>query len=388
MEYLRGEIGLEDSPNEVVTVIRGDNIFDLAVLASFEGKPTTNEHPPKDVEPLNYATYAVGHVQNVRRGADKDSDKIVADLFFTDPRAISDIEEGKREVSSGYTAQYTLNEDGTFSQIEIRGNHVALVDNGRAGKSVSIKDELPTKIERRTRKMSKPTKTSGFLNIFAKSVRDAKPDEIDELVQDAAETVEKLTAEETAPAPAAKEEVKDCDPAKGGALDALLGAITALTAKIDALSAAKTPDELPAAVEEAAAEQKEDAIDKLLGELETGDDGESPTEQEEAVTVSASALDDDEVSEITADAAIRIIKNARPAIAAIADPKERKRVTDALSASIRKSLNSSYAGVLETTHSTAKKNVRDSGEMSESAIIEAQQAAYDKHNPHKKKEEK
>ena len=57
-----------------------------------------------------------------------------------DPIAIDEIVSGvKREVSAGYDCEY-VEKDGKIYQQNIRGNHVALVQAGRAGNRVKIKD--------------------------------------------------------------------------------------------------------------------------------------------------------------------------------------------------------------------------------------------------------
>ena len=59
------------------------------------------------------------------------------------PIVIDEIESGaKREVSAGYECEY-VERGGKYYQTNIRGNHVALVQQGRAGKTVCIKDEQP-----------------------------------------------------------------------------------------------------------------------------------------------------------------------------------------------------------------------------------------------------
>ena len=56
-QYLRREIGLEG--DGLVTVYRDeDEVFSKAALASFEGKPVTQDHPPCAVEPHNFGMYS------------------------------------------------------------------------------------------------------------------------------------------------------------------------------------------------------------------------------------------------------------------------------------------------------------------------------------------
>lgn len=145
-KYLASEIGLEGY--DVVDVYRTeDEVFSPTTLASFEGKPFTDNHPPCDVTVDNWQMYAKGTVTNVRRGTGANSGFLMADIIVNDPIVISEIQSGsKREISAGYECEY-VEKGGKIYQKGIVGNHVALVQAGRAGKHVRINDEkkLPTK---------------------------------------------------------------------------------------------------------------------------------------------------------------------------------------------------------------------------------------------------
>lgn len=149
--YLSSE--MFDSPSNghrAIPVYRpAEEVFDVKSLASFEGKPVTNEHPDEDVKPENYSRYACGHVQNVHVGTGADSNKVLADLYITDPHLIDLIQHGKREISCGYYAEERRDAAGRICQTRIRGNHVAVVRNGRAGKNVCIRDKKPAALCRR-----------------------------------------------------------------------------------------------------------------------------------------------------------------------------------------------------------------------------------------------
>ena len=122
-EYLAKEL-MENPVNgdRVIPVYRpAKEVFDIRSLASFEGKPVTNEHPDEDVTPENYQQYSCGHVQNVHVGDGEDSNKVLADLYITDPTLISLIESGKREISCGYYAEEKKDSDGRLYQTRIRG---------------------------------------------------------------------------------------------------------------------------------------------------------------------------------------------------------------------------------------------------------------------------
>ena len=120
-EYLASE--LMDNPingHKIIHVYRpASEVFDPKSLASFEGKPVTNEHPDEDVSPENYSKYSCGHVQNVHVGDGEDSNKVLADLYITDPTLIKLIKSGKREVSCGYYAEEKRDSSGKIMHIRI-----------------------------------------------------------------------------------------------------------------------------------------------------------------------------------------------------------------------------------------------------------------------------
>ena len=141
-DYLASEI-MENPRNgdKIIHVYRpAEEVFNFKSIASFEGKPVTNEHPDEDVTPDNYQQYACGHVQNVHPGEGPDKNKVLADLYITDPGLINSILNGKREISCGYYAEEKRDSTGKLCQTKIRGNHVAVVNSGRAGSTVCIRD--------------------------------------------------------------------------------------------------------------------------------------------------------------------------------------------------------------------------------------------------------
>lgn len=126
---------------DIVKVNREEEeVFSDEAIASFEGKPFTDEHPQELVDPDNFTLYAKGHVQNVRRGKGKFNNNLVADIFVNDKETIDKIQNGKREISCGYECE-DVERDGELYQTNIRGNHIALVDRGRAGSKVAIRDK-------------------------------------------------------------------------------------------------------------------------------------------------------------------------------------------------------------------------------------------------------
>jgi hypothetical protein len=148
-EYLYGpgETPLEPGPDSMVHIWRSpDEVFHKDAIASFEGKDVVDDHPNDGVTPDNWRDLAVGHIQNVHKGEGVNDDYLFADLVIKDLKAIKAIQEGKKEVSAGYDAEYRSTGPGRGEQYNIRGNHVALVDRGRCGPRCAIKDhqgELP-----------------------------------------------------------------------------------------------------------------------------------------------------------------------------------------------------------------------------------------------------
>lgn len=134
-EYRRSELFGVDcvDADSMVSVNRTEEeVFSDATLASFENKPITVEHPDEDVNSNNYKDYAVGFVRDVRRGTFEGQPVVIGNLVITDAQTIEEIENGEHtDLSCGYNCDI-LDEDNP-QQRNIRGNHVALCKEGRAG---------------------------------------------------------------------------------------------------------------------------------------------------------------------------------------------------------------------------------------------------------------
>lgn len=141
MEYGVGETPLEPGPDGKVIVSRtAEELFRPETMASFQGKSITILHPEDFVNPKNWSELSKGVVQNVRRGTGAQENDLVCDFLIMDHEAIELVENGLREVSCGYEAEYTQTGVGRGFQSNIFGNHVALVEEGRAGSSYAIND--------------------------------------------------------------------------------------------------------------------------------------------------------------------------------------------------------------------------------------------------------
>lgn len=141
MVYGDGETPIEIGDDGKVIIVRDEEeVFRPQTIASFEGKAVTIRHPNDFVNPENWSMLAKGVMQNVRRGKGEQENDLIADLLITDRMAIGLVKNGLREVSCGYEAEYDEIEDGKGKQKNIIGNHLALVDQGRAGPSYAIND--------------------------------------------------------------------------------------------------------------------------------------------------------------------------------------------------------------------------------------------------------
>lgn len=131
--YLESEVLENGDFNKEVKVYREpEEVFSENTIASFENKPVTIEHPNEFVNSENHQDLAVGFVRNVRKEVINSLEVLVGDLVITNSEAIKVIEQGKEFLSCGYDCQI-VEQDGRLYQREIRGNHVAICDNPRAG---------------------------------------------------------------------------------------------------------------------------------------------------------------------------------------------------------------------------------------------------------------
>ncbi|SQC34225.1 DUF2213 domain-containing protein [Kluyvera cryocrescens] len=141
IEYYGYELGLTGSDaNKKITVIRTlDELSKPETLASFNGLPFTITHPDDgEVTAENHKEKASGHIANTRI----EGGEVVCDVYLTDAAGIETLEEtGIREVSVGYEPAELEDRGGKFYHINIRGNHVAGVAEGRYGRQCKLNDK-------------------------------------------------------------------------------------------------------------------------------------------------------------------------------------------------------------------------------------------------------
>jgi hypothetical protein len=132
---------IEDKDGVIVVERDEDAVFAPETIASFLGKPVTLNHPDEPVTPDNWAYLSKGAAHNIRRGQGDQSHLLIADLLITDKGAINEIRNnGLKEISCGYDAEYQQIAPGRARQASIVGNHVALVKNARCGPVCSVQD--------------------------------------------------------------------------------------------------------------------------------------------------------------------------------------------------------------------------------------------------------
>jgi len=141
--YAGSEVGKPDMA--MVRVYRpGSEVFSDETLRSAAHRPVTNDHPAELISADNWKAHAVGQTGDEITG---EGIFIRVPLMVSDGATIKLIEDGKRELSAGYTCDLDFTAGKTPSgeaydaiQKNIRINHVAIVQAGRAGKEVRIGD--------------------------------------------------------------------------------------------------------------------------------------------------------------------------------------------------------------------------------------------------------
>lgn len=119
-----------------------DEVFKADALASFRDAVVTDDHPADLVSADNARFLAVGFVSGAPR---RDGDHVAATLVVNDAATIAKMERGKQQLSCGYTCEIDRTpgivngERYDAVQRNIVGNHVAIVDVGRAGPTVRVR---------------------------------------------------------------------------------------------------------------------------------------------------------------------------------------------------------------------------------------------------------
>jgi len=326
--YLGQELGETDKYNQKITVYRlADDVFDAQTLASFEGKSVVDDHPSTGVSVGNHSAYAKGHAQNIR----KDGDYIIADLVISDPILIQKVRDNlKREVSCGYNCSYEPYKDG-YRQTNIIGNHIAVVERGRAGNKVRINDalnlgDIPV------------NKNQALLKLITHYAKDHSVEEV--------ETVAEL--------------VFDNAPKKDDTLFDRLSKVLGVKAKDEAYEGKETEKE-EEEEEEKKEEKKtddrlarlEDMVSRLLKDADEEEKKETEDE-EEMMDEEVEASEEEKKQQKKSEDSIRseILSQLKPAIAKLS-AKDKKAFMDELRPA-KPAKTSSYAAIKKAASTHAK----------------------------------
>lgn len=144
-DYAGYEVGRPDLAK--VTVYRPpETVFDEASMRTAAHKPITDDHPSEGVSSKNWESLAKGWTgETIRK--DEAAGLLYVPMMLTADSLIDKLEAGKREVSCGYTCELVFGDgvtpDGApfqAMQKNIKFNHVAVVDRGRAGNVCRVGD--------------------------------------------------------------------------------------------------------------------------------------------------------------------------------------------------------------------------------------------------------
>lgn len=322
--YLKNELDFE--PSDSVKSRDGgydvyrseEEVFSDETLASLEGKPVTDDHPGEALDSSNYSLYSKGVVKNARRGEAEYADFILADLVIWDKSLVEKVESGKQGVSVGYTCDYD-EEDGELRQKDIICNHVAVVDEGRAGEKAVIRDSSTTiiTINKEEAPMADEIKVEATVG-----AGEERPEEIiavDECKKDEAKTDECKTEDSVDLA----EVIKD-----------LAERVGRLEARLE--------------------EKEKTGFDALEEEIF----------KEKKVEENPEANDEEKKEELVGDSAIvKFIGQVKPLVATIKDEAKRKAMTDSMCKIIRTARANDKKEVKRTVYSSFVQ--QDAGKVEE-----------------------
>jgi len=310
-EYSELELGdacpkeLRDNGRAVIRLLRPESeVFDAQSMGTFANKPVTNNHPDKFVDSTNVTKLQVGFSKD---SISREENKLVAELVIQDRKAIEDIKRGKNQVSLGYLSDidWVSGVDPEFGpydgiQTNIRGNHIAIVNAGKAGYEVKLddtKEPLSTKLNGGNKKMA-----TRIIDGITIEVTDQAGEAIDKLTKELKDS-KKANESLKAKLEDSKKEIDmvkgELDAEKAKALD---------TKQIDALVTARV--------------NLIDTAKKLVSDIET--DGKSEIEiKKECITKLADSID-------LADKSDDYVTACFDTLVKTHKPTESKKIADAL----------------------------------------------------------
>lgn len=186
-------------------------------VSSANSKPITDNHPDELVTQVNARNYMKGFTAT---NAHVENDTLKVDMTITDKSLIDEINKGKQELSIGFETE-VVPKKGEYKgvaydsvQRNIQINHVAVVEQGRAGHSVRLLGDSAEMIEQDVQKKGKRMDTTKVrLDGADVTVATVDADKIIKLDADNADKAKKIAELEAQ----IEEKKKELDELKGEA---------------------------------------------------------------------------------------------------------------------------------------------------------------------------
>src|ERR1044072_8789161 len=284
-DYSGAQVGAPPADHgKIYKVFRpAEELANPETLASFRLTPLINDH----------AMLGEGFTDAENKGGDgvigEDvycSDRVLRGNIKVFSKTLGeDIKKGKTELSCGYRCTYDFPAGSWNGQVydviqrNIRGNHVALVDEGRMGPDVSVLDHLvftvdakeTTSVDEELKKLLAPVMDSLEKLTASVAVLQTAKDEADKKAAAEEEAAAKAAAD------AAKDEDEDGEKKPDPAMDAALKQIAAPQGEIATLKGAKPAMDEAAIV--ALHADKSDLVERLSTHIGTFDHSRMTVEQ-------------------------------------------------------------------------------------------------------------
>jgi len=153
-----------------------DEVFKEDSLETLKQKPVSNEHPSVFIDSGNIKDHIAG-VTGERINI-LDSELVNSNVTIFEEKTIDDVSDGKREISCGYNCDLDFTQ-GVYKgekydakQKNIKYNHVAIVERGRAGREVKLRFDSKDSVL-----VSKENKKEGVDRMDTTKDKDSNPDE-------------------------------------------------------------------------------------------------------------------------------------------------------------------------------------------------------------------
>ncbi len=177
-----------------------EEVFKSEVLEGFKNIVITNDHPKETLTIKNTKFYAVGFVSSTVKIVD--NSYLECEITIFDDLTIKDIQNGKKELSAGYTYQLELVQHSNYDYIQknIKPNHIAVVQAGRCGSACSMSfDKKPKKQRKKMKvKFKKMLPTGTEETVDTIDIKDEKAAKKMQIIADKMfEATKKIKSEDT-----------------------------------------------------------------------------------------------------------------------------------------------------------------------------------------------